>query len=289
MYLCATVPLPHLDPLASGPMAMALSHLVGDGDTPYARFFRGLSQAGSYVILNSGAFEAARAGRPLPTLDATLRRAERIGASEVQFPEDGSSGRRTIKLVESWVRALTGEDRRRYAWHAVVIGKTQRDYEHCFDALAEMEPVDVLGLPKIITARCYAAACGARDLGTDLATTRGHALERLLPRTAKPCHLLGLDDPREVVAQRRWGTRVRSVDTSAAVIHAVHGISYPVDPLAAAELPVDLPRFDVERPLGPAELSRAHHNLRILRAWCQEPSTPHRQGARSWTGEHQPS
>lgn len=285
MYLCATVPLPHLDPLAVGPMAMALSHLVGDGDTPYARFFRGLSQAGSYVILNSGAFEAVRAGLPLPSLDASLARAARIGAAEIQFPEDPSSGRRTVKLVASWVRALTAEDRRRYTWHAVVVGDGQRDYERCFDALAEIEPVGVLGLPKIITARCYAAACGARDL----ATTRRHALGRLLPRTPKAFHLLGLDDPREVVDQRRWGPQVRSVDTSAAVIHAVHGIRYPVDPLTPAELPVDLPRFAAEQPLGPAELERAHHNLRMLRAWCQEPSTPYRQGARPWMAEDRPS
>jgi hypothetical protein len=266
MYLCPTVPTPHLDQLAIGDYALALSHQVGDGDNPYTEFFRRRSAAGCHVILNNGAYEALRAGRPLPTLEETLRRAELVGAKEIQFLEVDHDGRGTVEIVQAWIRELDRPIFERYLWHAVVQGKDQRDYTYCFDALADIEAVGVLGLPKVVTPKCFQAACRTNDL----AITRLHAVTLLLQRTTKPIHLLGLEDPTEVLLQRKWGDRVRSVDSTYPVLHAMAKVRYQAE---VYPFPVDLRRFPFDQALEPEVLELARHNISTLRRWCGEPAS----------------
>ena len=265
MYLCATVPTPHILDFTAGGYALALSHLVGDGNNAYTEAFRALSDQGVYVILNNGAFEAAMERKPLPTLAQTLRRAEAVRAREIQFLEVFNQGKGTVKIVQSWVKELDRSLRQRYQWHAIVQGGDERDYTYCFDALADIDAVAVLGLPKVITPQCFSKVCRSKDL----ALTRLFAASLLLQRTTKPIHLLGLDDPRELLLQRRWGDRVRSVDTSFAVSHAQAQIRYST---AQNHYPVNIPRFDFNARLSPEAFTLAQHNIRTLREWCGDPS-----------------
>ncbi len=263
MHLCATVPTPHIADLGRGTMVLALSHLVGDGDNAYARAYRALADAGAYVILNNGAYEASLAGTPLPTLEQTLRRAEIVGAKEIQFLEVDGDGAATVEIVRAWVRLLDPALARRYVWHAIVQGKDQKDFTACFDQLADIEAVGVLGIPKVVTPRCFEAACRT----SDLAITRLVAVTQLLQRTVKPVHLLGLEDPREVLLQRKWGTRVRSVDSTYPVSHACMGVEYAP---TVDIYPPDPNRFAFDQPLAPDVFERASHNIATLRQWCGE-------------------
>lgn len=264
MYYCPLVPIPHLEELGCSRLALVLCHLVGDGKNRYTEFHRQLSDCGAHVILDNGAYEAWLEQKPLLSLDEMLRRAEMLGAQEVQFPEVFWDGRETVSLVASWIRDMGEDARQRYIWHAVVQGGDQSDYEYCFDALAEMEGVDVIGLPKVVTPHCFAEACGTDEL----AMSRIFAVTRLIRRTYKPIHLLGLEDPREVLLQRRWGEQLRSADSSYPTIHAIHGILYSP---AVTTYPVGLPRFDFHSEIAPEVLGRVRHNLEIMRLWCGEP------------------
>lgn len=265
MHFCATVPTSHILTLGRGPMVLALSHLVGDGDNAYTRAYKELADAGAYVILNNGAYEASLTGSPLPTLEQTLRRAELVGAKEIQFLEVDGDGQATVEIVRAWVRLLDPQLARRYVWHAIVQGKDQRDFVSCFDQLADIEAVGVLGIPKVVTPRCFEAACRT----SDLAITRLVAVTQLLQRTVKPVHLLGLEDPREVLLQRKWGARVRSVDSTYPTSHALQGVAYAP---SVDTYPADPPRFKFDQALAPDVLERARQNIATLRLWCGDPA-----------------
>lgn len=263
MYFCPLVPIPHLEELGSCRMALVLSHLVGDGDNYYTEFCRKLGESGTYIILDNGAYEAWIEHKSLPSLEETLYRAELVGAHEVQFLETFWDGRGTVDIVLSWIKAMDEEIRYRYVWHAIVQGKDQSDYTYCFEALTELGAVDVIGLPKVVTPHCFAEICNTKDL----AITRICAVAMLVHKTTKPIHLLGLEDPREVLLQRKWGDRIRSVDSSFPIIHAVHGLRYSPD---VSSYPTDLPRFDFHSGLSDSVIKLALHNLRTLRRWCGE-------------------
>lgn len=265
MYFCATVPTPHIADLGRGHHVLALSHLIGDGKNAYTEAYRTLADEGAYVILNNGAYEAALAGTPLPTIDQTLRRAELIGAKEIQFLEVDGDGAATVDIVRAWVHKLDPALVAKYVWHAIVQGRDQRDFVHCFDALADIEAVGVLGIPKVVTPRCFEAACRT----SDLAITRLVAVTQLLQRTVKPVHLLGLEDPREVLLQRKWGARVRSVDSTYPTSHALQGVAYAP---SVDTYPADPPRFKFDEALAPDVLERARQNIATLRLWCGDPA-----------------
>lgn len=263
MYFCPLVPIPHLEQLGKCWMSLVLSHLVGDGNNNYTEFYHSLSKTGTYTILGSGAYEAWLNNQPLPTLDETLRRAELIGANEIQFPEKFWNGKGTIELVLSWIKSMDKKIRKKYAWHAVLQGKDQQDYMDCFNELERLEEVHIIGIPKIVTPHCFTATCGTNDL----VTTRIFVVAQLIPKTNKCFHLAGLENPREVISQCKWGKHVRSVDSSFPVIHAIHGICYSPD---IYNFSVDFPRFDFYKKLSKNILKRAKYNLETIRVWCGE-------------------
>lgn len=244
-------------------MSLVLSHIVGDGNNYYTEFYHNLSKTGTHTILDNGAYEAWLTNESLPTLDETLKRAELIGAHEIQFLERFWDGKGTIELVLSWIKAIDKKIRKKYIWHVVLQGKDQQDYMDCFEELARLEEVDVIGIPKVVTPHCFAATCAANDL----ATTRIFVVEQLIRKTNKPLHLLGLENPREVLFQRKWGKRVRSVDSSFPIIHAIHGICYSLD---VHDFLLELPCFDFHTKLPKDVLRRAKHNLETVRVWCRE-------------------
>lgn len=262
MEFCPLVPGPHLEELGRGPMSLVLSQLVGQGTNYYTSFHRHLSEAGTHTILDNGAYEAWLNDEPLPTLEDTVARAERVGAHEIQFLEKFWDGRGTLDLVLQWVRQLDKETREKYLWHAIVQGRDEADYLWCFDELAALAEVNVIGVPKVVTPHCFATASGA----SDLATTRIFAVNLLLDRTSKPIHLLGLEDPRELLVQCKHGKQVRSTDSSYPMIHAIHGITYSP---TQHSFPGDLPRFDFHRKLSKDITDRARQNIEVVRAWCR--------------------
>ncbi len=246
-------------------MALVLSHLINDGRNYYTEFHRLLGESGTHIILDNGAYEAWLEKKPLPTLEETIKRAEMVGANEIQFLETFWDGRGTVEIVSSWIDEMGQELRKKYIWHAIVQGKNEKDYIYCFDALAEMETVNVIGLPKIVTPRCFSKVCATEDL----AISRIYAVARLINRTKKVLHLLGLDDPREVLIQRKWGSQIRSVDSSFPVIHAIHGINYSLEII---DFPTEVDRFDFQSKLADNVVESAKNNIDMLRAWCGEPS-----------------
>jgi len=235
--------------------------MVGDGNNQYTEFYRNLRKSGTYTILDNGAYEAWLENKPLPTLDDTLKRAELVGAHEIQFLEKFWDGEGTVQLVTSWIETMGKRELQTYSWHAIVQGIDHKDYVNCFERLAELTEVSVIGIPKVVTPHCYSEICGAKDL----ATTRIVALAELAKKTPKPLHLLGLEDPREVLKQREYGHNIRSVDSSFPVIHAIQGISYS---LRRVKYPANPPRFDFFATLDRKTLNRALHNVRTVKMWC---------------------
>jgi queuine/archaeosine tRNA-ribosyltransferase len=261
MYFSPLVPIPHLKELGYCRVSLVLSHLVGDCDNYYTEFYRKLSETGTYTILDNSAYESWQENKPLPTLEETLERAKLVKAHEIQFLEKFWDGEGTVQLVASWIDTMSKKELKTYSWHAIVQGKDHQDYVNCFNKLAKMEEVNVIGLPKVVTPHCYSEICGTMDL----ATTRIFAVAELINKTQKPIHLLGLEDPREVLIQRKWGNRIRSVDSSFPVVHAIHGISYSSE---GAKYPTNLPRFDFFNKLNKETVERARHNIHVIKIRC---------------------
>lgn len=262
MYFCPLVPTPNLKELGKCRMSLVLSHLVEDGDNYYTRFYSDLSKKGTHTILDNGAYEAWLENKPLASLDETLKRAELVGAHEIQFLESFCDGKRTVELAISWIETMAKKELKRFSWHAIIQGKDHHSFMECFEKLVALPEVSVIGVPKVVTPHCYSEICGTKDL----ASTRITALTELANKTTKSLHLLGLEDPKEILKQREFRYQnLRSVDSSFPVIHAIHGISYSLE---RDEYPIDLPRFDFSGRLDRETEKIALNNIQIIKEWC---------------------
>jgi hypothetical protein len=257
--IAVIAPIAHLADLSGlGSIDMALAQLVLAGPR-YAGHYAAQAAAGRTVILDNGAYELEEHGGGLAA-EPMLRAAQMIGAAEVvctDVPFDGPATITATRRFLSEAAGIGGSVR----FMGVPQGSTRREWLACYDMLAGLPGIDVIGLSKLSVPRCWDAEIAAARLSCAAELHRAGTPPR-------PLHLLGGDRslPAELRRHRELAHRaVRSNDSSMAVWYAAIGLA--IDPrVGRAER--DAPgKPELERTrLGPARLAAARANIAILRA-----------------------
>ncbi|MGH8904195.1 MAG: hypothetical protein ACRDYA_21555 [Egibacteraceae bacterium] len=224
----------HLDQLsARGSIDMALTHLVLDHPA-YAAYYRARAEAGITVMLDNSAYELeTETGQGMSAVPV-LNAAAQINASVVVCQDVLYDGPTTVAATEQFLIQAADIGAGPYRFMGVPQGRTRTEWLVCYDRLAAMPGVDMIGLSKLSVPRCFdAPVAEARLACVDQLFCLG------IP---KPLHLLGGDRrlPWELTEHRRRSHDdiVRSHDSSFAYWYAACAI--PVDATAgqaAAEAP----------------------------------------------------
>lgn len=227
LAVIAAIPdLHHLS--AVGTIDMALAHLVLT-EPAYAAYFRTRAEQGVTVYLDNSAYELQEStGAGLPA-EPVLRAAQLTGAHVIVCQDVLFDGPATIAATRRFLdaaRHLATTSATRPQFMAVPQGRTRDEWLRCYNQLAAMPGIDLIGLSKLSVPRCFDAPVAEARLACT-----AHLLAR---GTSKPLHLLGGDRslPWELAEHRRLGhdqpgagPGVRSNDSSFAYWYAVTGTS----------------------------------------------------------------
>jgi hypothetical protein len=231
--------------LVEGTMGMALAQ-VSDGG--YRQAFRKLQQSGRHVILDNGAAEGAYIlGRDL------FRIAAEVSADEIVMPDVPTDAVETRKAVAQFLRH--NEHRAQdYFFMAVVQGTTMDELKRIVEYYLTLPHVSVLGLPRNLL-----RATGNTSIRLELATWIETETRSL------PIHLLGSSrvHPEEVKWVARYAPFVRSVDTSAPFVFAIHGKSIDCKQV------VDRPEWYLKGGTESFNSALVKHNLHVLKNWVK--------------------
>jgi hypothetical protein len=262
--------VPHLDDLAAlGSIDMALAHLTLD-NTRYADFYRQRAADGVTVILDNSAYELEeRTGKGLG-VEPVLEAAERIGATVVICQDVPYDSAGTLTTTRRFLTEAAGTG---YQFMAVPQGTTRAEWLDCYDILATMPGIDIIGLSKLSVPRCF---------GGPVAESRLTCVETLLARgITSPLHLLGGDRslPWELAEHRRRGHdgTVRSNDSSFAFWYPACGINIDAATGRAAYEATTKPDLIAGR-LDDTALAAARRTARLLLT-CAETGNDTRERA----------
>lgn len=196
------------------PIHMLLTHLVHEYPkyAQFARDFRG------YKILDNSLIE--QEDNKALDIETVLEAADIVNASEIVLPDAFQDGAKTLALVEEALDYLSKRDfgLPNYTLQAVVQGKDDTEWLHCYDQLSRMKEIKILGIPKVLDTDDY---CLDRIPLLDRAV-------RLYGTRGKHFHLLGmwycldrLEQMLNVSAETYYHTR--SLDTSLHMLNAING------------------------------------------------------------------
>lgn len=190
-----------------------------------------------------------------------------IGAAEVVCTDVLYDGQGTVAATRRFLSQAAGlGSRARFI--GVPQGDTRREWLACYEALIELDAIEVIGLSKLSIPRCWPGEVAEARLAC-VAELHRHG------PPPKACHLLGGDRslPAELRSHHDLGHQaVRSNDSSAAAWHAAFGVPFdPATGRAARQAPG---KPDLQRTvLSASQLDIAHANISILRAHAGLP--PH--------------
>ena len=138
--------VPHLRDLSAyGSIDMALTHLVLANET-YADYFLARSRAGVRVLLDNSAYELeADTGHGLAAA-AVLAAAERIAASVVICQDVLYDSAATVATTRTFLTEAAGTG---YELMAVPQGRTRAEWLDCYQQLAQLSGVTMIGLSKL--------------------------------------------------------------------------------------------------------------------------------------------
>jgi hypothetical protein len=252
-------PIAHLGDLSSqGSIDMALAPLVL-ASPRYARHYAAQAAAGRMVMLDNGAYEMEQSVGIGLTAGPVLEAARIIGAAEVVCTDVPFDGPATIATTRRFLAEASSSPGIRFM--GVPQGSTHQEWMACYQTLAAMPGIDVIGLSKLSVPRCWK---------TDIAAARLACAAELhqAGMPPRPLHLLGGDRslPAELRSHCERGHQaIRSNDSSMTVWYAAIGLQ--IDPrtgCAESDAP-GKPELESTR-LNPAQQAAARANITVLRA-----------------------
>ena len=207
------VPTAYLEKVGLGAKVhLVLAHQVMS-DTRYAAFYR--RQSDTYVILDNSAFELGEA----VATEVIIKTAGLIRPDEVVLPDVLYDAAKTLSRVTAFLQEHKTAFPADMHFMAVPHGESLEEYISCYQELAGMPDVYALGIGTIYN---YKFPGGRKAIFKTL-QERGILSD-------KPHHLLGLGDSghMELRALKGYGV-IRSCDSSAAYIQALHGMHIQPD------------------------------------------------------------
>lgn len=155
MKLINIVPVKNMPDFMNQPMNMFLTHLVLKNEE-----YRKMAQEYTgYKILDNSLIECGSAF----SIEDVCKAADLIGADEIILPDVYKKASETISLVCSSIKWL--KEHRTEAWlrnhklMAVAQGDNPESWTRCFNTLASIKEISVIGIPKVVSNTIY-----SRDL-----------------------------------------------------------------------------------------------------------------------------
>ena len=145
MYLINIFPLGNISMEYNQKMHMFLTHMV----EKYPAYAAAAKDVPGYKILDNSLIELGGA----VDLDRVIKAAEAIEADEIILPDVFCDGPATLKAVEDSIATLNKKYPNRswpFKLQAVVQGKDENEWVHCYIGLLKNPDVDVIGVPKVL-------------------------------------------------------------------------------------------------------------------------------------------
>jgi len=174
---------------------MFLAHLI----EKYPEYKEFAKNSGGYKILDNSLIELGEAVE----LDRVVKAAEEISADEIILPDSFLNKNETLKkVIESleWLHAYEKAGGKKFKKMAVVHGENERDWFKCFQLINTIDYIDVIGIPKV-THKLHSKG-------------RPYFVNKILDKTNKEIHLLGIWCDFTELEYIRYPKRIRSVDSS---------------------------------------------------------------------------
>lgn len=202
MKFCSILPIKNMDLMFEQPdMVMLLAHL----SAKYPEYAKKAKEYKGYKILDNSIIELGEAF----TMESLMAEAERVGADEIILPDVFRDGEATVKKAEGAIQWLKDHDLiGKYKIMAVAHGKNASDFDKAIEAFKNMREIDVIGIPKVLTAS-----------GVDRVDLAGYARNK----TGKEVHLLGCWSTLGEYLRRDL-SNIRSTDTCMPALIAYYGM-----------------------------------------------------------------
>ena len=227
----AIVSSPEVPRIMNRPMHLVLPHLY-DKVEGYVDRYRGISQAGGFLMQDNSIFELKEALTGRFLLDC----AERIGAHEVVVPEVLRNSAESINAAASFLAIVTDEDKENFRFAAVVQGKSYEEIAQHYTWLKAQDLIRTICIPFNFEFDAYGETTVERKQS---GWNRFSIIRKLVVDgiwdESKNHHLLGLYNPAELAQYAKFTmtrcvlSSIRSNDSSSAYWHSLHGVSYDLD------------------------------------------------------------
>lgn len=187
-------------------MNMFLTHLI-EKDYTYLDIAK---KSKGYKILDNSLIEVGES----MSIERVLAAAEKIGADEIVLPDVFMDGEKTVEIIKDTLEKYK-DQLKDYKLQAVVHGKDPLEWLETFHILNNMEEIDVLGIPKVLTNQF-------RDL-SDI-DSRAFLLNTMIEASNKEIHLLGLWENIGEFKEHKNLKLIRSCDTSLFALYDLSGV-----------------------------------------------------------------
>lgn len=209
------VPVAQLEDIASNHYHMCLAHLVAQSYNnknamKYAEFYRRMSGAGKYVLMDNGAAENGQLG-----FNDLVRQFDKIQPTEIVIPDTLNDANDTLAKMFDWLKLIEVPCKQM----AVPQGKDFEEWKACAYIMMQERRINTIGISKFL------------NIATGDETIRHQAVQYLdeiadkLGRNDIEYHLLGCDEgPGIVGGIQSISKRVRGCDSAFAYIATKAGV-----------------------------------------------------------------
>ena len=191
MQLCSIVPLNNLDVVNNRKYNMLLAHLCKS--KKYIEWAKDLK---GYKIMDNSIIELGESFSFEDLIDC----ATECNVDEIVLPDVFKDPKKTIELVKSnIIRYKSMNPKKKFKLMAVCHGKNVDEFKECFKELSQIDEIQVIGIPKVVT-----TWCGDRSKLFDI-----------FSNTNKEIHLLGCwKSFKELKSfSKEMKDRIRTIDT----------------------------------------------------------------------------
>lgn len=182
------VPVSHLSDIAGNRYHMCLAHLALQ-DERYAKFYRSMSDAGKYVMMDNGAAEDSQL-----TNEDLVKAYNIIHPSEMVLPDTLLDGFDTVRKTVAFLHEYA--DRLDCNFMAVPQGRTFDVWRSCAATLAQLPRVSSIGISKFLN-----IALKSRYVRMDAADHIAGLIAVGRANKGLDVHLLGCDEGPDIVSK----------------------------------------------------------------------------------------
>lgn len=214
------VPVAQLEDIASNHYHMCLAHLVAQSSEnvnamKYAEFYRRMSGAGKYVLMDNGAAENGQLG-----FNDLVRQFDKIQPTEIVIPDTLNDANDTLAKMFDWLKLVDVP----YRQMAVPQGKDFDEWKACAYIMMQEHRINTIGVSKFL------------NIATGYEFIRYDAIQYLeeiankLGRDDIEFHLLGCDEGPAIVGDiHKVCPRLRGCDSAFAYIATKVGVDIDVN------------------------------------------------------------